>query len=136
MKLDPSLAPLPKRFGTSRFLTILTPLFTMLPFIFVGMMWISGCGLLGKDANDVKDVTNQVLTDAQIACILSSQLTDDPTIAQICKIAKDLMPIIHDVVGHRESLKKAAREEGMREAMKASSCKPTSIPDAGVPDAR
>lgn len=64
---------------------------------------VIACGLTNQQA---KDVTNNVLSDVQIACVLGSALTDDATVAEICGISKDVIPILHHLIGQREALKR------------------------------
>ena len=73
---------------------------------FVGLCLLPiACGLTKQE---VKDVTNKALSWEQTACILATQISDDATLAEICHISNDLMPLVHDLVGKRASINQKA----------------------------
>ena len=64
----------------------------------------SGCTPAGQQT--AKTVTNAALTVAQIACLFASAETTDTTVASVCGISNDLLPVVRQLIGQREGAKK------------------------------
>lgn len=65
---------------------------------------VTGCGMTKQEA---KDVTKKTLSVLELACIFASTLTDESAVADACGIAKDLTPLIRNLVGQREGAKRS-----------------------------
>lgn len=75
----------------------------------------AGCALFTpKNAHSVLD-------GAQIACVFGTELIEEKAVADACNIARDLFPILRNLIGQREG----AKRSGVR----------WPGPDAGVSDA-
>lgn len=61
----------------------------------------SSCSLFTKkNANSAIDAIT-------IGCVMSSTLTDESAVADVCDVAHDLLPILRDLIGQREAAKRA-----------------------------
>jgi hypothetical protein len=57
---------------------------------------------------EAKDVTEEVLTASQLACIVASALTDAPALAEACKIDSKLIPALEPFLEQKRAAKRAA----------------------------
>lgn len=75
----------------------------------------AGCALLTpKNAHSVLDAT-------QIACVFGTELVEEKTVADACNIARDLLPILRNLIGQREGAKRSGvrwpgSDAGVRDA--------------------
>lgn len=77
-----------------------------------------GCSLL------TKRTAKTVLDAAALACVFQSEVTDESAVADACDIARELIPIVRNLIGQRE----AAKRSGVRWSSTAA--------DAGATDAQ
>lgn len=84
---------------------------------FLSVSLIAGCGLTSQQANVVEQ---SVLNATQLACVLTSSLTDSALLAQVCGIDESLVPVLKQLISTRD----AARRNGV-------SYKPPMSSDAG-----
>lgn len=64
----------------------------------------TGCHLLTKER------ARTALDAMQIACVMSSFVTDEKAVAEACDVADDMLPVLRDLIGQRD----AARSVGVR----------------------
>lgn len=76
----------------------------LLGFALIFMMAIPGCSLFTKEN------AKSALDAAQIACVFGTELMDEHAVADACGIARDLIPVLRNLIGQRE----AARRVGVR----------------------
>ena len=60
-----------------------------------------------RDAQTARDVTDPVLKATDLACVMSSLLTDSREIASICRLADILIPIVQKLVSVRDAARRA-----------------------------
>lgn len=72
----------------------------------IALSAIAGCSLLTKEN------AKSALEVVQVACVMSSTLTNDADVAKACKIADDLIPVVHDLIGQREAAKRSGVKWG------------------------
>lgn len=70
------------------------------------VMLLDNCGGVWA-RQDAKNLANDVLTIAQIACVFASTLTDEKLVADACRIDKTLTPVLRELIGQREGSRKA-----------------------------
>ena len=56
---------------------------------------------------EAKTVESDFLTATQIACAMSSQLTDSKAVAAACQIDAALLPLLEQLIAEREAAKKS-----------------------------
>lgn len=93
---------------------------------------VAGCAAM-------KPIVKSVLDGAQIACVFGTELVDEEKVAEACGIARELIPIVRNLVGQRVAAKRAGVAWGRSgqdvASMPApSTCAPAA--DAGPPGAR
>lgn len=54
-----------------------------------------------------KSAANGALSAVELACIFSSYETDPSTLSQICGVARDMIPIVRQLIGQREGARRA-----------------------------
>lgn len=89
---------------------LLCCLVTFVPLTAIPTLTINCTPAQQKEIKAVTSATAAVLSDAQIACVFASALTDAPALAKACSIvdnADKLLPLITQLVGQREGAKKA-----------------------------
>lgn len=67
----------------------------------------SGCALFTK-----KNV-HSVLDATQIACVFGTELIEEQAVADACDVARDLLPILRNLIGQREGAKKSGVRWGV-----------------------
>lgn len=70
----------------------------------VALHYCTGCSLL------TKQTAKTALTATEIACVFNSEIVEEKTLATVCGIAKELAPLLRDLIGQREG----ARAAGIR----------------------
>jgi len=65
-------------------------------------------GCTPAQQQEVKVVTQDVLTASEIACILASEFTDAPAVVVACKIDQRLLPLVEPLVEQKKAAKRAA----------------------------
>lgn len=79
--------------------------------MFITVTALTACTLFGKRE------AQSALDAVQIACIFQSSVTDESALADACAIAKDLLPVVRQLIGQREGAKRAGvRWGGVRDA--------------------
>jgi hypothetical protein len=75
-------------------------LFAVSALVFFGHC-STGCALFTpKNAHSVLDAV-------QIACVFGTELVDEQKVADVCGVARDLLPIIRNLIGQREGAKRS-----------------------------
>lgn len=72
--------------------------------VFVSAL-ILGCS--GLTQQQVNTITKGLLSESQLACVMSSTLTDSQALATVCGIDQALVPVLQQLIGVREGAKRA-----------------------------
>ena len=73
--------------------------------LFTGAVLSTDC--LPRGAQTTRDVTDPVLKATDLACVMSSLLTDSKEIADFCHLADILIPIVQRLVSVRDAARRA-----------------------------
>lgn len=73
---------------------------------FIVCFWVLSISLTACSLFTKKNA-NSALDAAQLACIFNETVTNEDTLADICGVSKDLIPVIRNLVAQREAALKA-----------------------------